>query len=74
MGRGGNHDHKKVKRDEEESVVPRVSLDYFVLSEEAEGADDNPMVLMADERTGEKLLEQSIIRDWPEARVIKWTG
>ena len=50
MGRGRNQDHKKVKRDESETIVPRVSLDYFFLSEADKKASENPMVLMVDER------------------------
>ena len=56
MGRGRNQEHKKVDRDEgeEESAVPRISMDYFFLSEEDEKACKNPMVVMVDEKTGEK--------------------
>ena len=56
MGRGKNQGHRKVDREngEEEMAIPRMSMDYFFLSEEDEKASKNPMIVMVDERTGEK--------------------
>ena len=58
MGRGRNQDHQKKhdadKREEQETQVPRMSCDYFFLSQQDEDAKTNPMVVMVDESTGEK--------------------
>ena len=58
MGRGKNEAHmKKAAREDEEeesAAVPRVSMDYFFLSKEDEKASENPMIVMVDDKTGEK--------------------
>jgi len=54
--RGKNTAHMKNKdkqRDREEGV-PRISMDYFFMSQEDEKASENPILVMVDERTGEK--------------------
>ena len=63
MGRGRNHSHEKVKRDEGELSAPRMSLDYFSLSEVDKKASDNPMVHLVDEGTGENVLKQLIKKE-----------
>ena len=34
--------------------VPRINFDYFFFSHEEEQANQNPMIVMVDEETGEK--------------------
>ena len=59
-------------KEETEREVPRVAIDYFFMSQEDERAQDNPMVVMVDERTGQKYaravghkgLGQNHDRDW----------
>ena len=52
MGRGMNDAHRKkgkgVKTEEKETAVPRMSLDYFYLSEKDEEERENPLIVMND--------------------------
>ena len=42
------------KSDEDKrSQVPRISFDYFFMSHQDEVANENPMLVMVDERTGD---------------------
>ena len=54
--RGRNAGHFKnqgIDKDKYDEV-PRVSMDYFFMSQEDEKASANPIMVMVDERTGEK--------------------
>jgi len=54
-GRGRNTPHRtQVKDEATRPVVPRVSMDYFFMSEEDRKACQNPIFAMVDEETGEK--------------------
>ena len=46
--------HRKSSEDKENPEVPRVSIDYFFMSDEDEKAHANPIMMMVDEGTGEK--------------------
>ena len=52
--RAGNGHHRKQTPEEplEDVKVPRVHLDYFFMSREDEEACNNPLLVMADERSG----------------------
>ena len=52
--RGRNAQHRKAGKDEKKSDVPRVSFDYFFMSHQDEAANENPMLIMVDEGTGDK--------------------
>ena len=55
--RGMNKQHRKAKKsekDEENSRVRRVCMDYFFMSQEDEKAGDNPVLVAVDEGTGDK--------------------
>ena len=53
--RGRNRPHQAKKPEEkDEATVPRISFDYFFLSEEEETTNKNPILVMLDESTGEK--------------------
>ena len=52
--RGKNMAHRKGKKDEEESTVPRISMDYFYMSQTDEEATDNPILVAVNESSGEK--------------------
>ena len=52
-GRGRNTPHL-VRREAHIGDVPRVSLDYFFLTEKDKEAGTNPMLVMVDEQSGEK--------------------
>ena len=52
-GRGKNTPHRKNK-DTEDIAVPRVSMDYFFMSDEDQKASENPIFAMVDEETTEK--------------------
>ena len=50
-GRATPHMRSKGTHDEE---VPKISMDYFFMSQEEEEAKENPLIVMMDEETGEK--------------------
>ena len=54
--RGRNKAHRRQRRTEKDKAkeVPRVSMDYFFMSAEDEEAKNNPLLVMVDEKTGEK--------------------
>jgi hypothetical protein len=58
MGRGQNESHRKKNEDQrkedQELGVPMICMDYFYLGEEDKEAKEHPMLVMVDERTGEK--------------------
>ena len=56
LGRGKNAGDRS-KRDgegDEEEKVPRVSMDYFFMSTQDEKEENNPLIVMVDESTGDK--------------------
>ena len=56
-GRGKNKAHERKKRRDEEyerNKVPRISLDYFYMSQQDEEANKNPLLVVVDEKSGEK--------------------
>ena len=56
-GRAANRQHRQHKlEDEDENLVPvpRVSMDYFFMSKKDEEAKNNPLIVMVDEKTGER--------------------
>ena len=53
-GRGRSMAHRNRKKDEKDAEVPRIVMDYFFLTEEDRVAEKNPMMIMKDERTGER--------------------
>ena len=64
--------HRRLPKDEEETMTPRVSMDYFYMSKKDEEAKKNPMLAVINEATGEKYaravgnkgLENGIMADW----------
>ena len=52
--RGGNMQHRKAGKEDRKSNVPRVVFDYFFMSHQDEAANENPMLIMLDESTGDK--------------------
>ena len=52
--RGRNSQHQRQGKGSREGQVPRVSFDYFFLSEQDERASSNPILVMVDEETGDK--------------------
>ena len=54
--RGKNTSHRKSKDEDKDKQVevPRISMDYFFMSQEDEKASSNPIMVMVDENTGEK--------------------
>ena len=55
--RGRNTAHRKSDQEEvaeDELKVPRISMDYFFMSEEDQAANENPLLVMLDEETGDK--------------------
>ena len=55
-GRGTNNPHMKkhTNKEEDKPGVARMSMDYGFLSKEEELAQDNPMLVMVDEQTGDR--------------------
>ena len=52
--RGRNAQHRKKEDEDRRGQVPRISFDYFFMSHHDESAHENPMLVMVDERTGDK--------------------
>ena len=52
--RGRNTQHRKAGKEDRKSNVPRVAFDYFFMSHQDEVANENPMLIMLDEGTGDK--------------------
>ena len=46
--------HRKKEQEDKKGQVPRVSFDYFFMSHQDEAANENPMLVMIDEGTGDK--------------------
>jgi hypothetical protein len=57
-GRGRNKPHRRQVADEEldQLKVPKISMDYFFMSQEEEKASENPLLLMADETIGHRYM------------------
>ena len=53
-GRAKNMPHRTKQGKEEGDEAPRVSMDYFFMSEADETACENPLFVMIDEETGDK--------------------
>ena len=53
-GRGKNMAHHRSDKDKAEAGVPRISMDYFFMSKKDVKANENPLIVMTDEGTGEK--------------------
>ena len=53
LGRGRKMAHQK-EREEQGVPVPRISMDYFFMSEEDKKASKNPIIVMIDEESGDR--------------------
>ena len=53
-GRNTSHLKNQGVNKDKSNEVPRISMDYFVMSEEDEKASANRIMVMVDDRTGEK--------------------
>ena len=54
-GRGRNSHHRKGEQaegEQQDRQVPRISMDYHFMSKEDEDAQDNPIFVMVDDKTG----------------------
>ena len=72
-GRGKNTAHKKRDSAEvQEAAVPRVSMDYFFMSEDDRKASENPIFTMVDEETGEKYARAVGQKGLGEHGVMDW--
>ena len=52
--RGRNAPHRTRTEEQRERQVPKVSMNYFFMSQADEKADKNPLIVMMDESTGER--------------------
>ena len=68
---GQNMPHLKNPK-EGESVVPRVSVDYFFMSERDEVAKRNPLGVLVNEGPGEKYVRASGRKGVGEDGVVDW--
>ncbi len=57
-GRGRNKRHplQAVDPEVDESKVPKISMDYFFMSQDDEKVSENPLLLMADETGGNRYM------------------
>ena len=53
-GRGKSTPHCAGVKEEEELKVPKISMDYFFMSDKDEKASENPLLVVLDESTGTK--------------------
>ena len=53
-GRSIKKAHRRQKDEEEESKIPRISMDYFYMSQKDEEAKEKPVLLAVNEATGGK--------------------
>ena len=72
--RGRNRPHQKNKNEEEElPKVPRINFDYFFFSHEEEQANQNPMIVMVDEETGEVFTNKVFDREGEDGKTVSVT-
>ena len=73
-GRARNTPHLQgvVDEKEGETKVPRVGLDCFFMSQEDERANENPLVVMLDEKTGDKYARA--VGHKGVGKITSWTG
>jgi len=77
MGRGKSTPQMRTDEDDEEEKrkVPRVSIDYFSMSDADQKASENPLIVMLDEDTGEKyaraVSQKGLGQNTEMARLIK---
>ncbi len=73
MARARNAQHRSKAADGDEGCkVPRISMDYFFMSEIDRRASENPMLVMVNEATGGKMLGLLDVKVWVSQEV--WIG
>ena len=74
--RGRNKPHRRQdeedKDEEKEKAVPRISMDYFFMSEEEQQASENPLIIMVDESTGNKYMRAVGKKGLGEGNEMEW--
>ena len=72
--RARNSHHRRQVPEErlEEVKVPRIHLDYFFMSREDEEACKNPLLVMADERSGSRYARAVGVKGLGEANSMDW--
>jgi hypothetical protein len=73
-GRGRNKPHQRqaVEADVDAQKVPKISMDYFFMSQEEEKASENPLLLVADEMVGNRYM-RAVGRKGIGDK-MRWTG
>jgi hypothetical protein len=73
-GRGRNKPHKRKTKEaeDEEKKVPRVSMDYFFMSQDEEKASENPLLLMVDESTGLRYMRAVGRKGTGDGKEMEW--
>ena len=64
LARGRGMQHRKQEKEDAEMNVPRVSMDYFFLSDQDQKAEENPFIVLVDEQTGEKFARATGMKGW----------
>ena len=70
--RGGNAPHRTRTEEQCERQVPKVSVDYFFMSQADEKEDKNPLIVMVDESTGEKYARAVGKKGTGEENEMEW--
>ena len=70
--RNGRHRRQVPEEPLEEVKAPRVHFDYFFMSREDEEASKNPLLVMADERSGSRYARAVGIKGLGEAGLMDW--
>jgi len=74
-GRGRNKAHAKGDAEDPEDAeraVPRIAMDYFFMNREEERASENPMMVMIDERHGNRYMRAVDKKGLGEGTEMEW--
>ena len=70
--RGRNAPHRTRTEEQRERQVPKVSMDYYFMSQADVKADKNPLIVMVDESTREKYVRAVGKKGIGEENEIEW--
>ena len=72
-GRAINRQHRRTTGSEDaERKVPKISMDYFFMSQEEEKASDNPMIVVLDEANGNRYMRAVGRKGLGEGKEMEW--
>ena len=72
MGRAHKAPHQRTPSGEKNPGVPRVSMDYFYMSQKDEEATEFPMIVMVNESTGDKFARMTGVKGIGQVGTQDW--